>query len=345
MGKIIRMPMPRLFLLMLLLAGACSHAAAASLFDELKVLEVELTGPIDSVFRSRKEPRDFPFVLRVDGRELSVSVRLRGKSRLDHCRFPPLRLGFDPTGTGETVFAGQGELKLVTHCINSKAGEKNLLEEYLAYRIFNVLSDYSYRVRLLHMSYVDTDGRLDRDAHRRYAFVIEPTGQLTARLDSKPLQLSSVSKRRLDAEQAARVYVFQYLVGNTDWSLVRPLDSEECCHNGKLVGSDEQIFYVPYDFDQSGIVNASYARPHPEVRLPNVRARRYRGYCTDQDVLRAAIRHVNLARDEIIELVGDTPGFSERDAERTVDYLMAYFDKAEDEEKLLGKFEKKCLGP
>ena len=338
------MPMPGLFLLMLLLAGACSHAAAAPLFNELEVLEVELTGPIDSVFRSRKEPRDFPFVLRVDGRELPVSVRLRGKSRLDHCRFPPLRLGFDPTGVGETVFAGQGELKLVTHCINSNAGETNLLEEYLAYRIFNLLSDYSYRVRLLHMSYIDTDGRLDRDAHSRYAFVIEPTEQLAARLHAEPLQLPAVSKVRLDAQQAALVYVFQYLVGNTDWSLVAPLDSKVCCHNGKLVGSNEKIFYVPYDFDQSGIVNASYARPHPEVRLPNVRARRYRGYCTDQDVLRAAIRHLNSAWAQIMGLVGDTPGLSERDAERTVDYLMGYFEKADNEEKLLGKFEKKCLG-
>jgi hypothetical protein len=219
-----------------------------------------------------------------------------------------------------------------------------LLEEYVAYRIFNLLSDFSYRVRLLRMHYVDTDDRMDRGARNRYAFVIEPTDQLAARLDAVPLQRTAVPKKKLDAEQAARVYVFQYLVGNTDWSLVASKDGGTCCHNGKLLERDEHIFYVPYDFDQAGIVNASYAKPHPVVRLPNVRVRRYRGYCTDLDTLRAAVSHVNLRRDEIIELVRNTPGFKQRDAERTVDYLMAYFDKAANEDKLLTKFDKKCLG-
>lgn len=336
--------MPRLFLLVLLLAGACANAAAASLFDERDVLEVELRGPFHSVLRSKKDPRDFPFVLRVDGHELAVDVRLRGKSRLEHCKFPPLRLDFDPDETGQSIFEGQDELKLVTHCTNSNVGEKNLLEEYLAYRIFNLLSDYSYRVRLLHMSYVDTDGRLGRNARSRYAFVIEPTEQLAARLDSELLQLEAVSRKKLDPDQAARVYVFQYMVGNTDWSLVRPRDAEECCHNGKLVGKNGKIFYLPYDFDQSGIVNASYAKPHPVVHLRSVRDRRYRGYCTDPDILLAAIHQTNLARDEIIGLVGDAPGLTERDADKAADYLMRYFDMAVDEEKLLEKFDEHCLG-
>ncbi len=338
------MPVSRLFMSVLLLAGACGQAAAAPLFDDQAVLEVELIGPIHSVLKSKKERQEYPFVLRVDGRELPVDVRVRGNSRLQYCRFPPLRLDFDRSETGQTAFAGQDVLKLVTHCVSSSTGEKNLLEEYVAYRIFNLLSDFSYRVRLLRMHYVDTDDRIDRGARNRYAFVIESTDQLAARLDAAPLQRTAVPKKKLDAEQAARVYVFQYLVGNTDWSLVSARDEQECCHNGRLVERNERIFYVPYDFDQSGIVNARYAKPHPVVRLPNVRARRYRGYCTDSDDLRDALTYVNLRRDEIIELVRNTPGLKERDAERTVDYLMSYFDKSADEEKMLEKFEKECIG-
>lgn len=338
------MPTPRIVLLILLLAGACARAGAAPLFDDDAVVEVELIGPIHSVLKSKKERQEFPFVLRVDGRELPVDVRARGNSRLAHCRFPPLRLDFDRSETGQTAFEGQNVLKLVTHCVSSSSGEKNLLEEYLAYRIFNLLSDFSYRVRLLRVNYTDTDDRLDRDVRSRYAFVIEPTDQLAARLDAAPLELTAVPKKRLDAEQATRVYVFQYLVGNTDWSLVSPRHSDTCCHNGRLIERDEKIFYVPYDFDQAGIVNAPYAKPHPAVRLPNVKARRYRGYCTDLDTLRAAIRYVNLRQDDLIELLRDTPGLKERDAERAVDYLMSYFDKAADEDKLLEKFDKQCLG-
>jgi len=343
-GKISGMPVSRLFLTLLLLAGSCGRVGAAPLFEEQAVLEVELIGPIRSVLRSKKERQEFPFVLRVDGRELPLDVRVRGNSRLEQCRFPPLRLDFDRSETAQTAFAGQNVLKMVTHCSNNSSSETNLLEEYLAYRIFNLLSDFSYRVRLLRVHYIDTDDRGDGDGGKRYAFVIEPTGQLAARLDAVPLELAAVPKRKLDAEQATRVYVFQYLVGNTDWSLVSPRDSEECCHNGRLVERGEKIFYLPYDFDQSGIVNARYAKPHPVVHLPNVRARRYRGYCTDPDDLRAAIRYVNLRQGQIIELVQSTPGLRERDAERAVDYLMSYFDKAANEDELLERFEKKCLG-
>lgn len=330
-------------ILLLLLFGICSTARAEPLFEAQDVLEVELTGPLNSVIQSKGELREFPFVLRVDGRELAVDVRLRGKSRLEHCSFPPLRLDFEHGDTGQTVFAGQGVLKLVTHCTNNNSGERNLLEEFVAYRIFNLLSDFSYRVRLLRMTYTDTDDRIDKDARQRYAFLIEPTEQLAARLDAVPLELRAVSKSKLDANQAAVVYVFQYLVGNTDWSLVHPRDAEECCHNGKLVGQGEKIFYLPYDFDQSGIVNARYAKPHPVVRLPNVRARRYRGMCLETETLVAAMRHVYARKGEIDELVRRTPGLSDDDAERALDYLAGYFDKAADEDKLLKKFERQCI--
>jgi len=338
------MPVLRSFLLVVLLACAWGRADALPLFEDQAVLEVELIGPVHSMLKKKGEREEFPFVLRVDGRELPVDVRTRGQSRLAQCRFPPLRLDFDRSETGQTAFAGQNVLKLVTHCISGSSGETNLLEEYLAYRIFNMLSDYSYRVRLLHMQYIDTDDRMDRDARNRYAFVIEPTDQLAARLDVAPLELAAVPKKKLDVEQATRVYVFQYLVGNTDWSLVSARNSESCCHNGRLVGRGETIYYVPYDFDQAGIVNAPYAKPHPVVRLPNVRVRRYRGYCTDPDDLRAAVRYVNQRQTEVVELVRNTPGLKERDAERAVDYLMSYFDKAADEDKLLERFDDKCLG-
>jgi len=334
----------RTCLLLGLLAGVCCPAGAASLFEDQAVLEAELIGPLQRVMRSKSQPEEHPFVLRVEGRDLPLDVRLRGKSRLAQCSFPPLRLDFERSATPQTAFEGQNVLKLVTHCSNSSSGEQNLLEEYLAYRIFNLLSDFSFRVRLLHMTYTDTDGRRDRDARQRYAFVIEPAEQLAARLEAVPLDIPAVSLSRLDADQAALVYVFQYLVGNTDWSLVHPTDDTECCHNGDLFEWGEKIFYVPYDFDQTGLVNARYAKPHPVVHIPNVRARRYRGYCGDSDTLAAAMRQVNLRQGDIIELVRSIPGLSERDAKKAVDYLAEYFDEAANVEKLLKKFERQCIG-
>jgi hypothetical protein len=122
-------------------------------------------------------------------------------------------------------------------------------------------------------------------------------------------------------------------------------NEDTCCHNGTLFEREGKIFYVPYDFDLAGIVNASYAKPAPEVRLRNVRQRRYRGFCTDRETLRAAIRHVNESENEIYEVIRNTPGLAEKDVSKTQKYLAGYFEKSKDEEKLLRSFERACIDP
>ena len=323
--------------------AAWCPAGASPLFEDPSVLEVQLTGPLQTLIKSSEDRPEFPFVMRSDGVDMDVAVRVRGKSRVGICEFPPLRLNFKSSQAAQTAFEGQGVLKLVTHCLNSDSGENNLLQEYLAYRIFGLLSDVAYRVRLLHITYRDTDERLDPHARERYGFVIEPTAQLAERVAGTRQHLPGVALRQLDPQQAALVYVFQYMIGNTDWSFVVPTGEEDCCHNGDLVEIGAGIYYVPYDFDLAGIVNAKYAKPDPSLRLRNVRMRRYRGFCSDTDVLRDAIGLVNSRRDDILRTVRDTPGLTVKEAEQTLDYLGGFFEKAGNEEKLLKSFERQCI--
>lgn len=336
------MPIGHKLLLTLLCLAACSQAGAASLFDEQSVIDVELIGPVHELITNRENPREAPFVLHSGGQNLEVDVRVRGKSRLRVCTFPPLRLNFKRSEAAPGTFEGQRALKLVTHCLNTDSGERNVLEEYLAYRIFGLLSDVAFRVRLLHLTYRDTDDRLDPDARLRYGFVIEPPAQLAERVAGTQLHLPGVVLRKLESGQAALVYVFQYLIGNTDWSFVAAEGEEDCCHNGNLLEIGSDIYYVPYDFDLAGIVNASYAKPDPSLHLRSVKVRRYRGFCTDRDVLSGAIQLVKSRQDDIFQLVRDTPGLTEKDREQTLDYLGGFFKKAGSEEKLLKSFERLC---
>ena len=121
------------------------------------------------------------------------------------------------------------------------------------------------------------------------------------------------------------------------------VDEDDCCHNGDLIQRGEAIYYVPYDFDLAGIVNASYAKPLPEMRLRSVRQRRYRGFCTDAETLRAAIGLVNARQEDILELIRSTPGLTAKDAEKAADYLSDFFEMAADEQKLHKAFERRCL--
>lgn len=332
----------RALVALLAVLTACGTGQAAGLFDDTSVLELMLEGPLSSVIEDPVDRRERPFSVKLDGKQIDVAVRLRGKSRVVHCRFPPLRLGFARGGTDNGVFAGQDKLKLVTHCKGNADSEQNLLEEYAAYQLFNVLTDMSFRTRLLRVSYMDTD-RPGPEPVTRFAFVVESDEDLARRLQGKPLAARNVSRTMLDEPHAALVYVFQYLIGNTDWSLVRSFEDEYCCHNGKLFDVDERNYFVPYDFDMSGLVSARYAKPQPELRLRSVRVRRYRGYCTDRAVLKDALRTVVRRRDQILGVIADLPGLRAKNRQKQSRYFERFFAAAEDEDKLLREFERRCL--
>ena len=323
-------------------ALALSTSHASPLFEDDAVLSVTLSGPLSSVIADTDERREREFSLNVDGVDHKVKVRMRGNSRALKCSFPPLRLNFSLSHTDGSIFAGQKKLKLVTHCKLPDDYEANVLEEYAAYRIYNLLSDLSYRTRLLRIRYIDTDDP-GRAPLSRLAFLIESDKALKARLGAELIETPHLTRNQLDAQHSALVSVFHYLIGNTDWSQVRFIEDDNCCHNGRLIRIAEQYYLVPYDFDMAGLVNARYAKPHPDLRLRSVKTRRYRGYCTSEQVLRDALREIVARREDILRVVEELPGSSAKDTESRLSYLQGFFKAAANEEKLLRKFERRCL--
>jgi len=319
----------------------CNTGYASPLFEDDSVLEFTLEGSLAAVMKDAKKRREQPFTLRMNGASVDVAVRVRGNSRIEHCQFRPLRLNFSSDDTDDTVFAGYDKIKLVTHCKKTADYEQNVLEEYAAYRIMNVLSDISYRTRLVRVRYVDTDKPDDTRQH--FGFLIEPDKALASRLGAELLTVRDVARKMFDNRHAALVYVFQYLIANTDWSHVRFIDDEVCCHNGRLLGIDEQKYYVPYDFDLSGLVSARYARPQPKLRLRSVRVRRYRGYCIERDAIAEALRTVVRHREDILGVVAGLPYLSEKVINSRIAYLDRFFELADNEKKLLREFERRCL--
>ena len=325
---------------LLLLASAAG--LASPLFEDDEVLEITLTGPLSTVIKDTEDRNEYSFKLTVAGSAIDVDVRVRGLSRVRVCKFPPLRFDFSSRDTADTVFSGQNKLKLVTHCKGAADYEQNVLEEYATYRIFNVLSNVSFRVRLARIRYLDTADPGGTDLVR-HAFFIESKEAMAERNAGTLINSRRVTKNYLDPTQTALAYIFQYLIGNTDWSLVRAFDEDTCCHNGLLLGIEGRHFYVPYDFDLAGLVNARYAKPDPSLRIKRVTKRRYRGYCMPREALRKALKAVLGHRDDILRVIEDLPHLSEKDIESGARYLEGFFEAAANEDKLLGQFESRCL--
>lgn len=326
----------------LLLAFGPCHASP--LFDDDSVLEVTLTGPLRTLIDAKADSSELPFVLQANGRDHLVKVRARGISRLQLCRFPLLRLNLKRSDTLDSVFTGQDKLKLVTHCGKSTGAQADVLQEYAAYRIFNVISDFGYRTRLLHITYADSERKRDGGAVSRYAFLVESRSEAADRVNGQRLRVDGLALGSLNERQAALVYVFHFLIGNTDWSLVTADGATSCCHNGHLYEIDRQTYLFPHDFDMSGLVNARYAKPLPETRISRVTQRRYRGYCASADALNSALTEIRAKQDELLAVFDQIPGLSEKEIGSSKKYLQGFFDLAKDQEKLLKRFESRCLG-
>ena len=317
-------------------------AHSSILFEDDAVLNVQLEGPLKTIFGDMKKEREEPFVLTIDGVTHPVWVSVRGNSRKRFCAFPPLRLRFEETDTKTSLISSHNMLRLVTHCNKSKAAEENAIKEFIAYRILNLVTRASYRVRLLHITYIDTSSPRNEIKLVRYGFLTEPEQDLAQRMEGKIRRQLSVKRSSLNLDHSALVYVFQYLIGNTDWSLVKPDDEEICCHNGQLILRNSELYYVPYDFDLAGLVDAHYAKPDRTLRIRHVTQRLYRGLCVPKGDLQAAVKELKNQWTEIIDLLDQVPGLSSREVEKQTRFLDGFFVEADEEDKLIDEFVAEC---
>ncbi len=295
-------------------------ATAAGLFESSDPLTVALEGPVRQTFRDKSDPaEERDFVLSVDSVQVPVKVRPRGNFRRANCRFPPLRLNFDKDLVSGAPFDGQDKLKLVTHCEVGLEANANVMEEYFAYRLLNLLTDKSFRVRRLHITYID-----GRQSSSHHAFVIESKDALVARIGGQ-LLTERFASRELDAHHMTLASLFHYAIGNTDFSFISGPAGDDCCHNSSPVAIDGRIYSVPYDFDRAGIVNVAYAAGNPELGIRDVRDRRFRGFCTSDAVWNEALGNVMAARDEVFAALDGIDGLQTKTYKKMRRYLEGFY--------------------
>lgn len=315
------------------------------LFASNDMLRLTIRGPISQLTRSaeKRTPRDA--VLTVPGATQEshpIQLTPRGITRLKHetCQFPPLRVRFQsPPGPG-TVFAGQRQLKLVTHCRASASFQQHVLLEYAVYRLYNQLTPASHRVRLATIDYVDES---NRPITTRYGFFLEDIDDVAARNGMQsPAMPDRISSAQLNSADSARVALFEYMIGNLDWSIRAGPQGAGCCHNSRLLTNPAGGGFVPvpYDFDYSGLVNTPYA-VSPDGR-ESVLKRRYMGYCRHNADAFAFATSLRSRRTALLSALNDVP-MEESTRRRAAAYLDGFFNDIGDDAKVTAKIIKACL--
>ncbi|MBT5218321.1 MAG: hypothetical protein HOI35_13220 [Woeseia sp.] len=200
-----------------------------------------------------------------------------------------------------------------------------MLREYLSYRILELLTDKSLGSRLLKITYIDSES--DKEPLIKYGFAIEDDDDVADRTGLTSLKTIGLNYRDLDARQTNLVSVYQYLIGNTDYSVIRGPAGDDCCHNSIPLSDGEKTFPVPYDFDFSGLVDARYATPNPRFKIRDVTERVYRGRCDNNANLPETIAHFQAKKAEIYGLVDELVDLDKKNRQKVVRYLNSFYER------------------
>ena len=334
------------------LAAAPVWAAPTKpLFAADQPLRIDIRGPISDLAKGSRGNRSARAARLVVAGEQTQAIRLtpRGITRLrrETCDFPPLRVEFSQPPAPSSAFAGQRRLKLVTHCRSAPSFQRHVLLEYAAYRLYNLLTPASFGARLAHIDYYDGDDAPPYAS--RVGFFIEERDDVAARLGLAPAAVGDlVPLARLDPAASARVALFEYMIGNLDWSIRAGPRGEGCCHNSRLLAPRNgsrvaaSLVPVPYDFDYSGLVDAPYAVP-PDGSDVSVRRRDYQGYCAHNRQAVAAAAEFRSKRAAMLAEIDRIPGLDGRDRRKAADYLQQFFADIATDERLADKVLESCI--
>lgn len=296
------------------------------LFQSEEILNLDLQADFKTVFSNTDDSTNFPAQISLTDnaglkRTIDVTIRTRGDTRRekDICSFAPLRLNFPKHETKNTPFEGQKAIKLVTHCNKQDVNEQNTMIEYLIYKAYNILTDSSFKVRPAMINYI-YPGK-NADTVRRFAFFIEREKYLAERLKGIEIEEENIHPNRLDPFQTCLMDMFQYMIGNTDYSIYK-------LHNIILVSDSARKFPpipIPYDYDWSGLVSASYAVPNPLINTENVTERVYRGFKKEPFIVYHTIQIFNTKKQEIYQLFENFELLNNSEKKRVTKYLDEFY--------------------
>ncbi|HET9430704.1 MAG TPA: hypothetical protein VFO70_05985 [Chitinophagaceae bacterium] len=248
-----------------------------------------------------------------------VQIQTRGKFRLANCYMPPLMLNFK--NPANPALHPLKKLKLVCGCATSNDDEQLIIKEYLAYKMFNMLTEKSFRVRLTRIRYEDTRGKVK--PYTQFGFLLEDVDVMAERNKCSEVQGGRFLTENTDREQMTLIALFQYMIGNTDWSVPH-------YHNIKLmrpIGDTVSFPYaVPYDLNHCGLVNAPYAVPQEELQIQSVKERAYRGFPRTLEELEKAASLFQQQKGNIEALINNCAWLSNKYKKEILSYIGDFYE-------------------
>ncbi|HLN55449.1 MAG TPA: hypothetical protein VK207_05630 [Bacteroidales bacterium] len=298
------------------------------LFENDDLLEITLRFDITTYLRKKPDEEYLKAELILnpggpDSISRKIRLRTRGEFRRKTCQMAPIELNLKKAKFGYSDLDSIGKLKLVTQCGYGTNDESYLLREYLVYKLFNAVTDTSFRVRLLKVNYIDNSK--GRKPMTQWGFFLEPVSMLAKRTNTIEVESQKLTQKHIFPFVIDRLALFNYMAGNYDWSIPGQ-------HNVKVfkpadMSMNQLGIAIPYDFDWSGIVNASYAVPVETTGLSSVRQRMFLGLCRPAEVFDRQLHLLGSKKEEFYSIINNFQYLKQRDKEDIIAFLETFFSQ------------------
>ena len=190
-------------------------------------------------------------------------------------------------------------------------------KEYLAYKAYALLTPNSFRVQLLELTLTDSGGAPSRTV---LAFIIEDADELGMRIGGVEVKgMLGAPASVYDPEAEITHALFQYLIGNGDWSLLLR-------RNVKVFKVGDTYIPVGYDFDFTGWVGAPYASANSDIGQTSIYERVYLGYAQTDAAVEPVLAYFKERRREILNMIR-TAGLGEADGTTLDRFVTRFFSE------------------
>lgn len=252
--------------------------------------------------------------------QLSLKIQLRGVYRKQICDMPPLKLDFNKKDLEKQGLNPDfDKLKLVTHCLDEANSTQVLLKEFYTYKMYNQISPNSFRVHLVKITYINTQDKSEK--MQKMAFLIESKAELASRMGGVPIEEWELPPSRVDKESYQNVMMFNYMIGNLDWSLRKQ-------RNVKLIQPSRGggIIIIPYDFDFSALVKPSYIVLNADFKQKSLQDRFCIGKFANEKELNGTIQRFLNAKNDLFDCYTNSLGLRKSTKKKMNKYLNTFFD-------------------
>lgn len=301
--------------------------AQQSFFDRLVTPDITrftLTFDIDGLNDMKRSDEYFPATFSHNGEQWEAELKVRGRYRRRVCDFPPLKLKLNKDMLEAAGLQRHNKFKLVTHCSDNFDNDDNVLREYLAYELYNLMTGEGYRTQLVEVTYQNAN---TGESVQRYGILIEDTDEMAQANGGEECDdCFNMDADRYEVGTREQVALFQYMIGNSDYGIRTPRNIK---HVQQQAGGAFKV--VPYDFDFAGLVNAEYAIPNPNYNQEKITDRIFVWEYDETPQLDATIQQFLNKEAEALNLVENFPNLTKRSKREISKYLGEFFDSLRDD--------------